>query len=790
MTAKPDNNAPQPAAAPAPPQQASAVGEVVRYLAMVDRFTFQLPAIMQGVDALNQSGKQHLTNISAFGAKTAELFSGLEQVVSYSSLVLETSSDYKKIILRTEEILQGMLASVDHTLALNDQAEARLRELSEATAQLQSLVTLLTGLAVAIKQLSRNAELRAYHAGEAGRGFSVIVENMNRLAGQMGAKSGEIPAAAERIRQQLARSLDAIAVARDMALALKQRAGLMRQRIAAINEQNQRVIAEFDAIRIGARAQMEIKQNLLDSTQQIAGAAVKLAVAQEVVATVLSTETAEVGQITFIKQQQETALHLLERGGDGPLRELAIKSDLLRAHVREAEGRWRNLQDSMGDLTKSSDQEERIAGVVWENLERLFDNIHAIGGNLDTTGALLASNNADTAEIAGLLDRSEQDLRQLQEKWGGFGSELAAIAITIRELMVAVGYLNDFTEEIKLLSFYESIEAADLGQGGQAFRAFVDQTRQLAIQAKADTDKLQPLFEDVQQKFDQTGRIIAQITGIIGDNLASIVQARWSLERSQEAAGQFELIGQEAGQTITAQNGKRLDVYQIYTAYSGSYKQVSANLERLLGLLRQGYTALTELGQADGTMAGSFDQSAGDPSAGGTLRLELMSDPITLDPAFLTDSTSNEVAAQIHAGLVQFDDGARVMPAIARSWTISADGLMWTFYLRKGVRFHHGRELVAGDVKYSLERLLDPKLKSPNGMFVSMIKGASGFASGSQRGVDGIKLIDDHCLQVVLTQPYMPFLSNLAVNATAIVPRELAEQPDYAARPVGAGRAA
>jgi hypothetical protein len=132
MTAKPDDILLKPA-----PQQESAVGEVVRYLAMVDRFTFLLPAIMQGVDALNQAGKQHFADISVFGVKSAELFSGLEEVVNYSSLVLETSADYKKIILRTEEILQGMLASVDHTLALDAQAEARLRELAESTAHLE-----------------------------------------------------------------------------------------------------------------------------------------------------------------------------------------------------------------------------------------------------------------------------------------------------------------------------------------------------------------------------------------------------------------------------------------------------------------------------------------------------------------------------------------------------------------------------------------------------------------------------------------------------------------------------
>ncbi|HTY08016.1 MAG TPA: ABC transporter substrate-binding protein, partial [Candidatus Edwardsbacteria bacterium] len=449
--------------------------------------------------------------------------------------------------------------------------------------------------------------------------------------------------------------------------------------------------------------------------------------------------------------------------------------------------RWRSLQDSMGELRKTSDQEEQIAGVVWENLEQLFDNIHAIGGNLDATGSLLASNKADTGQIAGHLDRSELDLRQLQGQWGGFGEELAAIARSIGDLMVSAGYLNSFTEEIKLLSFYESIEVADLGRAGRDFLVFVDQTRELSLRAKADADQLVPLFEDLRQKFGQADRIIARITGIIGDNLASITQARWSLERSQEAASQFELIGQEAGQTIAAQNAKRQEVYQVYTSYTASYKQVSASLARLLELLGQGFAALSELAQAEGRLAGVFDREAVAAAGGRTLRLSLPSDPITLDPAFLTDATSNEVAAQLHAGLVQFDDGARVMPAVARSWSISGDGLTWTFSLRKGVTFHHGRELVADDVKYSWERLLDPAVKSPNGLFVEIIDGAAEFRSGAARSVAGIKVVDDHCLRVTLRQPYMPFLANLAVNATAIVPREHTGRADFGTNPVGAG---
>ncbi|MRR10568.1 ABC transporter substrate-binding protein, partial [bacterium] len=244
-------------------------------------------------------------------------------------------------------------------------------------------------------------------------------------------------------------------------------------------------------------------------------------------------------------------------------------------------------------------------------------------------------------------------------------------------------------------------------------------------------------------------------------------------------------IGKEAGSTIAVQQQRRNDVFQIYTAYNGSYAQVGQNLSRLVGLLGQGFAALADLGRADASLAGlgQADAAAG----GGTLQLDLMSDPITLDPAYLTDSTSNEVGGQIHAGLVQFDDGARVMPAIARSWTVSPDGLVWTFFLRRGVRFHNGRELAAGDVKYSLERLLDPATKSPNGLFVDMVAGAPAFAAGKSRGLDGIKVVDDHCVQITLVRPYMPFLANLAVNATSIIPHEAAARPDFATRPCGAG---
>src|SRR5436190_13507255 len=97
---------------------------------------------------------------------------------------------------------------------------------------------------------------------------------------------------------------------------------------------------------------------------------------------------------------------------------------------------------------------------------------------------------------------------------------------------------------------------------------------------------------------------------------------------------------------------------------------------------------------------------------GGTYRRPLGHDPQTLDPARVSDIYSLSVSQQIFDGLVQFDHTLMVAPALAEFWKASRDGLTWTFTLRKGVRFHNGREVTAEDVVYSLARLLDPKTRS------------------------------------------------------------------------------
>jgi ABC-type transport system substrate-binding protein len=83
-------------------------------------------------------------------------------------------------------------------------------------------------------------------------------------------------------------------------------------------------------------------------------------------------------------------------------------------------------------------------------------------------------------------------------------------------------------------------------------------------------------------------------------------------------------------------------------------------------------------------------------------------DPRSLDPALSTDVPTGEMATLLFDGLTAFDADGRLQPGLAERWTSDRRGQRYVFHLRRGVKFHDGRPLVAADVKRSFLRVLDP----------------------------------------------------------------------------------
>jgi len=170
---------------------------------------------------------------------------------------------------------------------------------------------------------------------------------------------------------------------------------------------------------------------------------------------------------------------------------------------------------------------------------------------------------------------------------------------------------------------------------------------------------------------------------------------------------------------------------------------------------------------------------------GGTLRMVFMADPPTLDPAHATDLTSSAVIRQVFDALLELDEKLVPAPALAERWTVSADHRAYTFHLRRGAKFHNGREVRAADVKYSFERAARGKRPW---VFEKLV-GAREFIQGGAPEIAGVRVVDDATVELRLERPFAPFLHLIAYDAASIVPREEADRrgAGFASHPVGTG---
>jgi ABC-type transport system substrate-binding protein len=178
-----------------------------------------------------------------------------------------------------------------------------------------------------------------------------------------------------------------------------------------------------------------------------------------------------------------------------------------------------------------------------------------------------------------------------------------------------------------------------------------------------------------------------------------------------------------------------------------------------------------------------------EPKKGGSYRAALPWQPRDLDPAFSTDIYSVAVIQQIFDGLVQFDQNLNVVPALATDWRVSADGLIYTFNLRRDARFQNGRLVTVEDFIYSFTRLLDPHERASALSFFEKIKGAETYRLGRSRRVSGLKALDPYTLQITLKEPFAPFLAVLAMKSSKVVPREEVERwgKAFGHHPMGTG---
>ncbi len=186
-----------------------------------------------------------------------------------------------------------------------------------------------------------------------------------------------------------------------------------------------------------------------------------------------------------------------------------------------------------------------------------------------------------------------------------------------------------------------------------------------------------------------------------------------------------------------------------------------------------------------------FAASAQDtPAKGGDIVVTYKDDITTLDPAIGYDWVNWSMIKSLYSRLMDYEPGtANLVPSLAESFDVSADGLTYTFKLRPGVKFSNGRAVVASDVKYSIERAVNPKTQGPGAGFFGAINGFDAVSGGTSETLSGIETPDDMTVVFKLSRPDATFLHVLAINFASVVPKEAVEAAagDFGKKPVGSG---
>ena len=176
--------------------------------------------------------------------------------------------------------------------------------------------------------------------------------------------------------------------------------------------------------------------------------------------------------------------------------------------------------------------------------------------------------------------------------------------------------------------------------------------------------------------------------------------------------------------------------------------------------------ACAEPADRTGGRAGAGGADSG-PAHGDILVEGSIGDASNLIPILASDNASHEISGMVFNGLVKYDKDIRIVGDLAESWEVSGDGLVITFHLRKGVKWHDGHPFTAEDVLYTYRVTIDPKTPTPY--------------AGDFLKVKKAEVLDPHTFRVTYARPFAPALMSWG---SAILPRHLLEGRDITRSPL------
>lgn len=179
-------------------------------------------------------------------------------------------------------------------------------------------------------------------------------------------------------------------------------------------------------------------------------------------------------------------------------------------------------------------------------------------------------------------------------------------------------------------------------------------------------------------------------------------------------------------------------------------------------------------------------------SPGGTVTIAQASEPGNLNPFIWPTTSDTNVTHMIFDSVMRPDEQLNMVGGLATEWSVSDDGLVYTFKLHENVVWHDGEPFTANDVFFTFNSLADPRYDSGSYSRVAPVRGATAFHNGEADSVEGIRVVDDYTIEFTLEEANASFLAQLFIGVIPehilgdVSPADWAKH-DFNRAPIGTG---
>lgn len=421
--------------------------------------------------------------------------------------------------------------------------------------------------------------------------------------------------------------------------------------------------------------------------------------------------------------------------------------------------------------------------VQMESIEKVSDGVREYSAFAEEVMANTDNTRSIAEETLVTAKKGTEAVHKSIDAMDEIKSSVDDVSSLVNNLSHKATQINDMLEIIKsiskqtnLLALNAAIEAARAGEAGKGFTVVATEVKKLAEMSAESAEHISKNIVEINNSVAQTLEAMKVSSSKVNEGTEIAHNTLQVFDEITEAVTSTTEVVKEISNATASQT----NVLEKIMYATEDMTKVAAHLEQMTqyASLNTAYTktSLVALDDVSKDMQILTNELLNEIKISEekkeTVLRTCQGKPLSIDPANCIDMDGNQILSNVHSGLISLSPEGNILPGIAKSWYVEEDGLTWIFNLRKGIKFHNGKEVTSEDVVYSLQRLLDPNLKADNAWYLDFLEGAHEFISRQASSVSGIKALDKYRVKLTLMSPYMGFLLNLGQVATSIMSKD------------------